>query len=142
MPVVEEVIEPAPVKACPDAGRRIGEEISERLDYEPARFLRRRIARPKYVLLGAVDAVPIVAVPPDSLLERSVATPGLLAQMVVSRYCDHLPLYRQESIYWTPTKCAARANDGRMGRACGGMAQARLPRDQTRRAKLGQCGGG
>ena len=49
LPVIEEVIEPEPVKACPEAWRRIGEEVSERLDYEPARFLRRRTVRPKYV---------------------------------------------------------------------------------------------
>ena len=77
------------------------EEVSERLDYEPARFLRRRTVRPKYVPRGVLDAVPIVAVLPESLLERSLVAPGLLAQIVVSKYCDHLPLYRQESIYWT-----------------------------------------
>ena len=101
LPVIEEVIEPEPVKLAPQDWRRIGEEVSERLDYEPARFLRRRTVRPKYVQRGAVDAVPIVAPLPDSLLERSLVTPGLLAQIVVSKYCDHLPLYRQESIYWT-----------------------------------------
>jgi transposase len=101
LPVVEEVIDPEPVKACREAWRRIGEEVSERLDYEPARFLRRRTVRPKYVQRGWLDAVPIVAPLPDSLLERSLVAPGLLAQIVVSKYCDHLPLYRQESIYWT-----------------------------------------
>jgi hypothetical protein len=45
--------------------------------------------------------VPIIAPLPDSLLERSIVAPGLLAQIVVAKYCDHLPLYRQESIYWT-----------------------------------------
>jgi transposase len=101
LPVIEEVIVPAPVQAAPHEWRRIGEEVSERLDYEPARFLRRRTVRPKYVQRGLLDAVPIVAPLPDSLLERSIVTPGLLAQIVVSKYCDHLPLYRQESIYWT-----------------------------------------
>lgn len=101
LPVIEEVIEPEPVKACRDAWRRIGQEISERLDYEPARFLRRRIVRPKYVRRGATDGVPVVAALPDSLLERSLVAPGLLAQIVVSKYCDHLPLYRQEAIYWS-----------------------------------------
>jgi hypothetical protein len=38
---------------------------------------------------------------PESLLERSLVAPGLLAQIVVSKFCDHLPLYRQEAIYWT-----------------------------------------
>ena len=47
LPVLEEVIVPEPVKAAPQDWRRIGEEVSERLDYEPARFLRRRTVRPK-----------------------------------------------------------------------------------------------
>ena len=47
LPVIEEVIVPAPVKLAPQDWRRIGEEVSERLDYEPARFLRRRTVRPK-----------------------------------------------------------------------------------------------
>ena len=74
---------------------------SERLDCEPARFLRRRTVRPKDVHRGVLDAVPVVAPWPDSLLERSLVAPGLLAQIVVSKYCDHLPLYRQEAIYWS-----------------------------------------
>ncbi len=100
LPVIEEVIIPEPVKAAPEQWRRIGEEISERLDYEPGRFLRLRTVRPKYVRRGEVDAVPVVAPLPACLLERSLVAPGLLAQIVVSKYCDHLPLYRQESIYW------------------------------------------
>jgi transposase len=99
--VLEEVIVPAPVQAAPQAWRRLGEEVSERLDYEPARFLRRRPVRPKYVRRDLLDAVPIVAPLPESLLERSLVAPGLLAQILVAKYCDHLPLYRQESIYWT-----------------------------------------
>jgi transposase len=101
LPVIEEVIVPEPVKVAPQDWRQIGEEVSERLDYEPARFLRRRTVRPKYVQRGLLDAVPIVAPLPESLLERSLVAPGLLAQIVVAKYCDHLPLYRQESIYWT-----------------------------------------
>jgi transposase len=100
LPVIEEVIIPEQVKLAPQAWRRISEEVSERLDYEPARFLRRRTVRPRYVQRGVIDAVPIVAPLPDSLLPGSIVTPGLLAQIVVSKYCDHLPLYRQESIYW------------------------------------------
>ena len=44
--MIEEVIVPEPVTAAPQNWRRIGEEVSERLDYEPARFLRRRTVRP------------------------------------------------------------------------------------------------
>jgi transposase len=101
LPVIEEVIVPEPVLAAPEQWRRIGEEVSEKLDYEPARFLRRRTVRPKYVERHVLDAAPIVAPLPDSLLERSMVAPGLLAQILVAKYCDHLPLYRQESIYWT-----------------------------------------
>ena len=100
-PVIEEVIVPEPVKACPETWRRIGEKVSERLDYEPARSLRRRTVRPKYVQRGVLDAMPAVAPLPDSLLERSIVAPGLLAQIVVGKYCDHLPHHRQESIYWS-----------------------------------------
>ena len=73
---------------CPKgaaAVRRRQRQLSERLDYEPARFLRRRTVRPKYVQRGVLDAVPIVAPLPDSLLERSLVAPGLLAQIVVSK---------------------------------------------------------
>jgi len=52
LPVVEEVIEPEPVKAAPEQWRCIGQEVSEQLDYEPARFLRRRTIRKKYVVSG------------------------------------------------------------------------------------------
>jgi transposase len=49
LPVVEEVIDPEPVKAQPEQWRCIGQEVSEQLDYEPGRFLRRRVVRRKYV---------------------------------------------------------------------------------------------
>ncbi len=101
LPVIEEIIEPEPVKADPKAWRRIGEEVSERLDYEPGRFLRRRTVRPKYVKRNVVDAAPVIAPLPGCLLERSILTPGLLATILVGKYCDHLPLYRQESIFWS-----------------------------------------
>ena len=61
LPVIEEVIEPEPVKTAPEQWRCIGQEVSEQLDYEPARFLRRRIIRKKYVHRTAVDAVPVIA---------------------------------------------------------------------------------
>ena len=49
LPVIEEVIDPEPVKAQPEQWRCIGQEVSEQLDYEPGRFLRRRVVRRKYV---------------------------------------------------------------------------------------------
>ena len=99
LPVVEERYEPAEVQLAPEQWRQIGEEITERLDYTPGRFVRRRIVRPKYVRRSEVDAKPVIAPLPPCILERSILTAGLLAQVVVSKYCDHLPLYRQEYIY-------------------------------------------
>lgn len=99
LPVVEEVIEPEPVKASPEQWRCIGQEVSEQLDYEPARFLRRRTIRKKYVSRTELDLAPVIAPLPESLLERGIAAPGLLAQVAVGKYCDHLPLYRQEQIF-------------------------------------------
>jgi transposase len=101
LPVVEQVIDPDEVTAQPDQWRFIGQEVSEQLDYEPARFLRRRLVRRKYVSrLNPLDA-PVIAKLPPMLQERCTVAPGLLAQVIVSKYVDHLPLYRQEQIYWT-----------------------------------------
>ena len=99
LPVVEEIIEPEPVKTAPEQWRCIGQEVSEQLDYEPARFLRRRLIRKKYVSRTDLDQAPVIAPLPEKLQERGLAAPGLLAQVVVAKYCDHLPLYRQEQIY-------------------------------------------
>lgn len=99
LPVVEEVIEPEPVKQKPEDWRCIGQEVSEQLDYEPARFLCRRTIRKKYVHRTEVDTVPVIAPLPERLLDRSLPAPGLLAYILVCKYCDHLPLYRQEQIY-------------------------------------------
>ena len=99
LPIVEEVIDPEPVKAQPENWRCIGQEVSEQLDYEPGRFLRRRTVRRKYVHRTEVDAAPVIAPLPACLQERGLAAPGLLAHVLVSKYCDHLPLYRQEQIF-------------------------------------------
>jgi transposase len=99
LPVIEQVIEPEQAVAAPGDWRLIGQEVSEQLDYEPGRFLRRRIIRRKYVHTSDPDHAPIIAPLPEKLQDRSVAGPGLLAQVLVSKYCDHLPLYWQEQIF-------------------------------------------
>jgi transposase len=99
LPVVEQVIDPDVVKQKPEAWRCIGQEVSEQLDYEPARFLRRRTIRRKYVSRTDMDGVPLIAPLPERLLDRSLPAPGLLAHILVGKYCDHLPLYRQEQIF-------------------------------------------
>lgn len=98
LPVVEEIIDPEPVKAAPEAFRQIGQEVSEQLDFEPARYFRRRVIRRTYVAKAEPQEAPVTAPLPPTLQERCIATPALLAHVVVSKYCDHLPLYRQEQI--------------------------------------------
>ena len=99
LPVIEQVLDPEPVKAQPENWRCIGQEVTEQLDYEPGRFLKRRTVRRKYVHRTDPDTTPILAPLPECLLERGLAAPGLLAHILVSKYCDHLPLYRQEQIF-------------------------------------------
>ena len=99
LPVVEEVLLPEPVKACPEAWRRIGEETSDRLDYQPGRVFIHRLIRPTYVRVADRDAAPVTAKLPPRLQDGLTAAPGLIAQVLVSKYCDHLPFYRQEKIF-------------------------------------------
>jgi transposase len=99
LPVVEEVIDPEPVQSQPESWRLIGQEVSEQLDYEPGRFLKRRVVRRKYVHRTEPDRVPVIAPLPECLQERGLAAPGLLAYILVCKYCDHLPLYRLEQIF-------------------------------------------
>lgn len=99
LPVVEEILDPEPVKANPCLYRQIGEEVSEQLDYEPGRFLLKRQRRRTWVKRNDPDAVPMTAELPPKLLERGLMAPGLLAHVVVAKYADHLPLYRQEQIF-------------------------------------------
>jgi transposase len=82
--------------ACGGNLHPIGEEISEKLDLEPVRFFVRKIIRPKY----ACRACDTLVTPPmlPAIIERSIASPGLLAHVLVSKYADHLPLYRQSQM--------------------------------------------
>ena len=100
LPVEEEVLIPDIVLAEPAQWRCIGEEITEQLDITPARFVRRRLIRRKYVSRRDPLAPPVTA-PLQILQNRCTAAPGLLAHIIVGKYCDHLPLYRQEQIFKT-----------------------------------------
>src|SRR3954469_5017480 len=95
----EDALHPAPC-TCPSCGgtlRRIGEDITETLDYVPGRFKVIRHIRTK-LSCRACDTV--VAPPaPDHAIARGRAGAGLLAHIVGSKYDDHLPLYRQAEIF-------------------------------------------
>lgn len=99
LPVVEQVLDPPEVLAAPDQWRRIGEEVREQLDYKRGEFRRIRLVRGKYVRKGDMLAKPVVAPLPPSLLERCIATPGLVAEIIDNRFVCHLPYYRQAEIF-------------------------------------------
>ena len=99
LPVHEEVLDPEEVKVCPEQWRLIGEEVTEQLDYRPGQFSKRRLIRRKFVRVDAPFTPPVIAPLPPCLQERCLATPDLIAQVVIAKYADHLPLYRQEQIY-------------------------------------------
>jgi transposase len=85
---------------CPDCGghlHSIGETVSEMLDWVPAELRVLRIRRPKYGCrsCGTIHQSPA----PERPIARGLATPGLIAQVLVGKYCDHLPLYRQARIF-------------------------------------------
>jgi transposase len=99
LPVVEQVLDPPEVLANPSEWRRIGEEVRDQLDYKPGRFLRIRLIRGKYVRKGDPLSKPVVAPLPPSLLDRCIATPGLVAEVIDNRFVCHLPYYRQAEIF-------------------------------------------
>lgn len=85
---------------CPGCGghlHAIGETTSEMLDWVPARLRVVRIRRPRYGCraCGTIHQAPA----PERPIAKGRATPGLLAQVLVSKYCDHTPLYRQSRIF-------------------------------------------
>src|SRR5215475_1895268 len=85
---------------CPDCGgtlNGLGEDVAEILEYVPAHFKVIRIVRPKCICKRCSRIWQEPA--PNRPVERSMAGPGLLAHVLVSKYGDHLPLYRQSDIY-------------------------------------------
>jgi transposase len=80
------------------ASHRIGEDKSERLDIVPAQFRVLVTRRPKYACRTCEDGV-VQAPAPARLIEGGLPTEATVAQVLVSKYADHLPLYRQAQIY-------------------------------------------
>lgn len=77
--------------------RRIGEDVSEKLDYTPGTFTVERHVRGKWVC-DACETL-IQAPVPSQVIDKGIPTAGLLAHVLVAKYADHLPLYRQERIF-------------------------------------------
>jgi transposase len=102
--VIHDIPEAEKQCACGDEMPRIGEEVCEKLDYTPAKLRVIRHIRPKYACKtceGVDDPGPTVKIAPPvaQLIPKSIATEGLLAHVVVSKFADGLPLYRQQKIF-------------------------------------------
>jgi len=85
------------VCSCGCAMKRIGEDVAEKLDYQPGVFTVERHIRGKWVCTKCQTL--IQAPVPAQVIDKGVPTAGLLAQVLVAKYADHQPLYRQEGIF-------------------------------------------
>lgn len=97
LPRKEETIEP---KYIPAGAKKIGEAITEILEYESAQLYVRRIRRPKYLIQSTDEQTNIIiAELPNLPIPKGNAGAGLLAQIMISKFVDHLPFYRQAQMY-------------------------------------------
>ena len=96
--IVHDIPESEKICACGAHLVQIGEEITEQLKYIPAQLSVIQHVRPKYACKPCQENVKIAAMP-MLLLPKSIATPELVAHTIVTKYADHIPLYRQEAIW-------------------------------------------
>ena len=90
---------PAEVQAEPDAFRKIDETVTDILDYEPGRLVRDQVVRPRFVRRDAADATVLAAPLPNRLIEKGLPGPGLLAHVLIERFQNHQPFYRQQQCF-------------------------------------------
>ena len=105
------------VCSCGCTLKRIGEDVAEKLDYQPGVFSVERHIRGKWVCAQCETLVQ-AAVPPH-IIDKGVPTTGLLAQVLVAKYVDHQPLYRQESIFGRAGLAIPRSTLAQWVGACG-----------------------
>ncbi len=118
LPRTEHRHEPASTTcACGCALKRIGEDVSETLDYTPGVFTVERHIRGKWACAKCESLVQ--APVPAQVIDKGIPTAGLLAQVLVAKYADHLPLYRQESIFARAGMALPRSTLAEWVGACG-----------------------
>lgn len=103
--------------ACGCQLKRIGEDVAEKLDYAPGVFTVERHIRGKWVCANCETLVQ--APVPAHVIDKGLPTAGLLAQVLVAKYADHLPLYRQEAIFGRAGLALARSTLAQWVGACG-----------------------
>lgn len=96
--IFHDIPESAKICECGVHLIRIGEEVTEQLKYHPAKLTVIQHIRPKYACKPCQEHI-VVSRLPKFLLPKSIATPELAAHVIVSKYMDHLPLYRQEAMW-------------------------------------------
>jgi transposase len=118
LPRVEITHEPESTAcACGCELKRIGEDVSEKLDYTPGVFTVERHVRGKWVCAKCETL--IQAPVPAQVIDKGIPTAGLLAQVLVSKYGDHVPLYRQERIFERAGLAIPRSTLGQWIGECG-----------------------
>jgi len=136
LPRIEVRHEPeSTVCACGCALKRIGEDVSEKLDYTPGVFSVERHIRGKWACAKCqtLTQAPV----PAHVIDKGIPTAGLLAQVLVAKYLDHQPLYRQEGIFGRAGLAIARSTLAQWVGVCGvrlqpladALRQAMLARD-------------
>ncbi len=86
-----------PSSGCPGKSGYLSEDVAEKLDYQPGVFTVERHIRGKWVCKCCERIVQAPVAP--HIIDKGLPTTGLLAQVLVAKYLDHLPLYRQEAIF-------------------------------------------
>lgn len=109
--------------------KRIGEDVSEKLDYQPGVFSVERHIRGKWVCNTCET---LIQKPVDPhIIDKGMASPGLLAQVLIAKYADHLPLYRQEQIFARAGVALSRSTLAEWVGACGVQLQPLVDALQT-----------
>jgi transposase len=107
--------------ACGCEMKRIGQDVAERLDYEPGVFTVERHVRGKW---ACAHCQTLVQAPvPAHVIDKGIPTAGLLAQVLVAKFLDHLPLYRQERIFERAGMLIARSTLAQWVGECGAQLQ-------------------
>jgi len=119
---------------CGQALQRIGEDVSEKLDYTPGVFTVERHVRGKWCCAGCRTLVQ--APVPPAVIDKGIPTAGLLAHVLVAKHADHLPLYRQEAIFGRAGLAIPRATLGAWLGQCGARLE---PVAQALKAELLRC---
>jgi len=107
--------------SCGCALNRIGEDVAEKLDYAPGTFTVERHVRGKWVCTHCQTLVQAPVAP--HIIDKGIPTTGLLAQVLVAKFLDHLPLYRQERIFERAGLAIARSTLAQWVGECGAQLQ-------------------